>query len=340
MQHLGTAVEPKRVETVMESLAVVHGRGESLAELAHDARNMVAALDLYCDLLDQPGVLGPAFAHYAGELRLVAAASRKLVEKLVMLEGAGPQQLSLLRNGAKSNGVKSNGVWSNGNWRNEDGTGSDKPLEPSSISLLTRASISTRLWEPLPSLPVASLAAELHATRNLLAALAGPSIAVAVDAEGGALPVRISAEDLTRALVNLVKNAVEAMPAGGELRISLRDMTDSGSRRLVLAVEDSGPGIPPEALEKIFLAGYTAHAATLAQMSSQMPGQTGMVPRRGLGLAITRSIMEAAGGRIFAENRAQGGARIVMEIPAGEGQGPGAGEQGLGPGAKPLTTEH
>ena len=43
--------ERSRVEAVVETLAALHGQGESLAEVAHDARNMVTALGLYCDLL-------------------------------------------------------------------------------------------------------------------------------------------------------------------------------------------------------------------------------------------------------------------------------------------------
>ena len=58
-------------------------RGETLSEVAHDARNMVTALGLYCDLLEEPGVLATPFMHYGHELRLVAAASRRLVEKIV-----------------------------------------------------------------------------------------------------------------------------------------------------------------------------------------------------------------------------------------------------------------
>lgn len=297
------------METVVETLAAARGRRESVAEIAHDARNMVAALDLYCDLLDQPGVLGATFAHYASELRLVAAASQKLVEKLVTLEGAGSQQLSF--------------------WRNGDVTGGGRSLKPATIGPLAVTHVSTSFREPLPPQTLASLAAELHATRNLLAALAGPAIAVAVEIEGGALPVLITAEDLTRALVNLVKNAVEVMPDGGELRISLREKGEFGSRRLMLSVEDSGPGIPSGAFESIFAAGYTAPSAPMTQISSldssQTPSQTrsrsAMAPHRGLGLAITRSIVEAAGGRIFAENCAQGGARIVIELPAGEEAG-------------------
>jgi len=50
----------KRVETVVETLANLRGDAESLAAVAHDARNLVTALWLYCDLLEEPGVLNPA----------------------------------------------------------------------------------------------------------------------------------------------------------------------------------------------------------------------------------------------------------------------------------------
>src|SRR5579864_8528567 len=75
-----------RVEAVVETLAAMHHHGDSLAELAHDARNMVTALSLYCDLLDEPGVLSAPHHHYASELRLVAEGSRRLVEKLALLD--------------------------------------------------------------------------------------------------------------------------------------------------------------------------------------------------------------------------------------------------------------
>ena len=60
--------ERRRVEAVVETLANLRGEGESLAEVAHDARNMVTALGLYCDLLEEPGVLNPPFHHYGSEL--------------------------------------------------------------------------------------------------------------------------------------------------------------------------------------------------------------------------------------------------------------------------------
>lgn len=69
--------------------AQIFERGDlahSLPSLIHDARNMVSAMDLYCDLLSEPGVLSPSFAHYAGELRLVSNAGRRLLEELAVAE--------------------------------------------------------------------------------------------------------------------------------------------------------------------------------------------------------------------------------------------------------------
>jgi hypothetical protein len=89
-------VEQKRVNQVVETLTTL---GNSGREVAHDARNMVTALDLYCDLLQQPGVLAKSFAHYGGELRLVAAASLRLVDKLGGLATAeSPKSASSLTN--------------------------------------------------------------------------------------------------------------------------------------------------------------------------------------------------------------------------------------------------
>ena len=155
----------------------------------------------------------------------------------------------------------------------------------------------------------ASLAAELLANRNLLAALAGPFVLLTVDAVGGAHPVRLTGEDLTRVLVNLVKNAAEAMPTGGRVEIGLRELPAEGNAAwLSLTVEDNGPGIARKALEKIFESGYTTRA-------QRAPGGAWPATHRGLGLAIVRSIVEAAGGRIHAANRTQAGARLEIELP-------------------------
>ncbi len=295
--------ERKRVEQVMQTLATIHSEGESLAEVAHEARNMVTALGLYCDLLEEPGVLAAPYAHYGHELRLVSAASRRLVEKLVALDAH-----------AGSSPATEPYAWRNtGRWplitaaaRNsmQSGVpGMDPKREPQ----------ANHRWDLLPAVPVANLAAELLASRNLLSALVGPAIALTMEADGGARPVRLTGEDLTRILVNLVKNASEAMPEGGRIAISLRERPAAAGTAacLALAVEDNGPGIPESALEKVFTSGYTTRA------NSESEGAWALA-HRGLGLAITRSIVETAGGRIVAVSRNEGGTRFEIELPVRE----------------------
>ncbi len=276
-------IERQRVEAVVETLANLRGGGESLAEVAHDARNMVTALGLYCDLLEEPGVLNAPFLHYANELRLVATASRRLVEKLLALdlrlepaaEGFNPVRIT---------------------------------AEPLAAGRLERA----RRWDPMPAQPIDNLAGEVQVNRNLLAALAGPSISLTLDIEGGALPVRLTGEDLTRILVNLVKNAAEAMPEGGRIQVGLHELAPASgapTQSLSLTVEDNGPGIARRALEKIFDSGYSTRSNGAARQGGWPASH------RGLGLSITRSIVEAAGGRIDAANRAPSGARFAIELP-------------------------
>lgn len=291
--------EQRRVEAVVKTLANVHGPGESLAAVAHDARNMVTALGLYCDLLEEPGVLAVPFAHYSSELRLVAAASRRLVEKLVALDAdfdaGGDRNLG-------------------GQRRSEAVPLPDNDMAPAGwperdTGRAQRECVGGK--DRMPAFPIANLASELLANRNLLAALAGPGIAVTVEAEGGARPVRMTGEDLTRVLVNLVKNAAEAMPRGGRIRIRLSEQAGEagGAARLAIAVEDDGPGIPERVRERVFEPGYTTRAETAA--NGAWP-----VVHRGLGLAISRSIVEAAGGRLIAAHRGAPGARFEMVLPA------------------------
>lgn len=276
-----------RVDVVLETLTSERKPGEGLTEVAHDARNMVAALSVYCDLLEEPGVLAHRFAHYGSELRLVTAASRKLVERLSVLDTQGIQ-------GSGTHRVHDSGA--------EPGTA--VPPTPARLRGAQR-------WEPALAVPIANLAEELLANHNVLAALAGPSVAVCVEAEGGARPVRMTGEDMTRVLINLVKNASEAMPGGGRIRISLRERcaTAFSTPRVVIAVEDDGPGIPEKMLEKIFERGYTTHAVRGASDGGWAAAH------RGLGLAISRSLAEAAGGRLVAVKCARG-ARMEMDLPA------------------------
>ena len=277
--------ERKRLEAVVETLASAGNRGETVAEVAHDARNMVTALGLYCDLLDEPGVLANPFTHYGSELRLVAAASRRLVEKLVAIDS---NSLPIVRKNA----------------------GNSTRAMKGGRSGASRDQLVTD-WNPKPSVPIGSLAVELLANHNLLAALAGIAITLTMDVDGGARPVWMTGEDLTRVLVNMVKNASEAMHTGGRIQIGLRELRASAGAvdTLVLTMEDNGHGIPEPSLEKIFESGYSTRTR-----GADAPAFRA-ISHRGLGLAITRSIVESAGGRIFAGNRTEGGARFEIELP-------------------------
>lgn len=274
------------MEAAVHSLVSLDTAGESLADVAHDARNMVTALGLYCDLLEAPGVLATPYEHYGNELKMVAAASRRLVEKLATLNS------------------------------NEHPGGRDNGLERGSLSWMEAVpsqSRSENYWALTSPVPVGNLAEELRLNRNLLAALAGPTVCVTVEAERGDLPVCLAGEDLTRILVNLVKNSVEAMVTGGRIRLVLRESpAEPGADPwLTLNIEDNGPGIPREALESIFEAGYTTRSKADAAN-----GKAGWrCEHRGLGLSITRSIVEAAGGRIQAANRDPSGACFQIELP-------------------------
>jgi signal transduction histidine kinase len=272
----------RRITAVIETLANMKHRGGTVSEVAHDARNMVAALSLYCDLLSEPGVLYEGYTHYANELRLVTAASRRLVEKLTLIDM-------------------------------NEAVSFAPAVPPSSLPQNRLPAWPTSQAGSLPEAPIDNLQKELLANRNLLDAMAGPAIAICVRTEGGARPVQLNRADLTRVLVNLVKNAAEAMRKKGTIDITLRELPHARGRAATIAliVEDSGPGIPEELLETVFASGYTTH--TQSAQSEEDGGWP--AAHHGLGLAITRSVIDATGGSIRAANRSEGGARFTIELP-------------------------
>lgn len=279
----GGVTERKRVEAVIETVAAIHHHGDNLSELAHDARNMVTALSLYCDLLEEPGILAPAHHHYASELRVLAEASLTLVEKLAILD-----RKETVGRGAVGSQAR----------RSLSGAG-----ESACVSRSTRVAFPSEG-------SVTDLCAEVLTVRDLLAAIAGPSIDLVVKAEGGGFPVGMTSEDLIRVLVNLVKNSAESINGPGAIELTLSEgfRCDGAVRWLVLSLEDSGRGILPGHLEKVFEPGFTTHGD--AHSNHRWPSR-----HSGLGLSISRSIVEAAGGRIHAENRMPCGARFVIELP-------------------------
>lgn len=110
------------------------------------------------------------------------------------------------------------------------------------------------------------------------------------------LKAPVDLHHLRRALLNLLLNAVEAMPEGGELGLVLKSAPEAAEIR----IEDSGPGVPPESLGRIFDPFFTSKAQGT-----------------GLGLAIVSRVVEAHGGSVAAENRPGGGAAFRVLLPCG-----------------------
>ena len=121
---------------------------------------------------------------------------------------------------------------------------------------------------------------------------------------------------LGQVLRNLLENARSFSPASGVVTVSFRHEGEprDPNKRLRLLVEDEGPGIPPDALEKVFERFYTARPKGGA------PGGSAFGGHSGLGLAISRQIAQAHGGALWAENRTDAagrieGARFVLDLP-------------------------
>jgi len=101
---------------------------------------------------------------------------------------------------------------------------------------------------------------------------------------------------LRQVLLNLVTNAIQALPSGGRIRLIISGKADQVSLR----VEDNGPGIAPENVERIFEPFFTTK-----------PDDQGT----GLGLAVSRSITEELGGTLQVQNPPEGGAAFVVTLP-------------------------
>ncbi len=122
---------------------------------------------------------------------------------------------------------------------------------------------------------------------------------------GASLMVRGREGPLGQVLRNLIDNARSFSPPGGIVEVRL-DQTNDGPRPVArITVEDSGPGIPEDKLETIFNRFYT-----------DRPKGTAFGNNSGLGLSIVRQIVATHRGRVWAENRAEGGARFTVDLPA------------------------
>lgn len=128
----------------------------------------------------------------------------------------------------------------------------------------------------------------------------GRSIALSLDLPEGATVIGRD-ERLGQIFRNIIDNALSFSPPSGTVTISAQ----TEGRMAHIAIEDEGPGIPPDNLETIFNRFYTERTSE----------QGGFGKNSGLGLSIARQIVTSAGGRIWAENREPRGARFIIELP-------------------------
>jgi signal transduction histidine kinase len=303
--------------------------------LLHDARNLVGALGLYCDLLAVPGVLKPEHRHYAEEVRLLGSRSGALIEHL--MERAIPRLGETAAEGAAP--------------------GAPPPFDmgcPAEVA--ARTAEDARVGDGEDAVQPVSLRRVVEQCSGLLSRVAcGRTIDVSYG-PAATVPVRVAEETVERILVNLVRNAAAALagrppscclgkdPAGGRVcaaeggavgdgaasvvpgaRVSVRESSADGLadvnpgtirigvgllmnrvgevrpwpfRRVRLAVEDSGCGMTPEQLEWLL-------------RGSRAPARG----NHGIGFRVVRELVAVSGGELRAMSAPGTGTRVQIEWP-------------------------
>ena len=118
------------------------------------------------------------------------------------------------------------------------------------------------------------------------------------DGVAGPLMVRLDGESLKQLALNLLLNALEALPEGGRVRVTL----ERRGAAVELRIHDNGPGFPAEVLAR--------------------PGEPFVTTKAhgtGLGLFMARRLVEGAGGRLTIESTPGAGATVTLHLPLAEG---------------------
>jgi signal transduction histidine kinase len=124
-----------------------------------------------------------------------------------------------------------------------------------------------------------------------------------VEADPGVV-VDGSREELEQVMLNLVINAIQAQPGGGEIAVRVRAAVVDEQAVAEFVVDDAGPGVPEDQRARVFEAFYTTKATE----------------GTGLGLSISDEVVRRHGGSIRVEAGPLGGARFVVRLPAVAGE--------------------
>jgi PAS domain S-box-containing protein len=138
-------------------------------------------------------------------------------------------------------------------------------------------------------------------TRKMLRRMVGDDVVIATSLEPELRPVRIDPGHLVQVLMNLAVNARDAMAQGGTLTLTTRNVQGKAGLEVMMAVADTGCGIPPEVKERVFEPLFTTKGAGKGT---------------GLGLSVVHGIVDEAGGRIELRSEVDLGTTFEIYLPA------------------------
>ena len=145
-----------------------------------------------------------------------------------------------------------------------------------------------------------------------------------LDVDLAASPVHADPVFVDEAVANVLDNAVKYTPDGSRILIAARDLAPE---RVRLTIEDDGPGVPDDALPRVWERFYRQPTA----------GRRSSREGIGIGLAVARGLVEATGGRVEARRSELGGLAIDIDLPAPTIPGPEPAPEPGGPASVPAT---
>ena len=231
-------------------------RAATASHLAHDVRNWLTVLQVYCDLLRSSGAVAANGRTWMDELSTAVERGQGLVTSL--LDSA---HIASMRESS--------------------------PMEAAT-----------------PGTKWLNLTTALQKREPLFRQMAGSTIHVETKTVAQAKTMALQEPELDRILLNLVRNAIDAMPQGGRLMIELEHGDASHRTPVVLRVSDTGNGIPADRLSHIFESGFSTKSTAQHSKSG-----------RGYGLAIVRELTLAAGGSVWVRSRIGQGTCFTVELP-------------------------
>ncbi|MDP9051247.1 MAG: HAMP domain-containing histidine kinase [Acidobacteriota bacterium] len=257
--------------------------------LLHDARNLLGAIGLYCDLLAMPGVLKPEHSQYPDELRLLGTRSGALIDALmrtVLTRQQSKEPCPAALTGAAQASVSE--------------TSADKPQKSKESRAL-----------PDSAKPV-SLRAIVDHCSGLLRRVANGRILEVVFGPAAATPVRVPEEAVERILVNLVRNASAAMDRresgnrpSGTIHLTLGMLTSRVGearpwpfQRVNMSVEDCGCGMSAQQVEGLLGGGRECSHDS-----------------HGIGFGVVRELVAASDGDLRVMSAVDSGTRVQIEWP-------------------------